>query len=57
MESLLTIDRPARSPEWAAEADRPGLESLLEAADRILDELRPVEAEEHLQQNRQAGGQ
>jgi hypothetical protein len=33
------------------------LDDILSAADRILDAIRPVNAEEYLQQNRQSGGQ
>ncbi|MBY0528460.1 MAG: hypothetical protein K2R98_34030 [Gemmataceae bacterium] len=33
------------------------LAGLLDAADRILDTIRPVNAEEYLQQNRQRGGE
>lgn len=33
------------------------LEGILAEADRILDGLRPVNAEEYLQQNRQRGGE
>jgi hypothetical protein len=36
---------------------RASLEGILAEADRILDGLRPVRAEEYLQQNRQRGGQ
>jgi hypothetical protein len=35
-----------------AEAD-----GILDAADRILDSIRPLNAEDYLQQNRQRGGQ
>ena len=30
---------------------------ILDAADRILDSIRPLNAEDYLQQNRQRGGQ
>ncbi|HZY88831.1 MAG TPA: hypothetical protein VFE78_28665 [Gemmataceae bacterium] len=33
------------------------LDGILAEADRILDGLRPINAEEYLQQNRQRGGQ
>jgi hypothetical protein len=33
------------------------LDGILAEADRILDALRPVNAEEYLQQNRQQGGE
>jgi hypothetical protein len=36
---------------------RTSLDAILAEADRILDGLRPVNAEEYLQQNRQRGGQ
>jgi len=36
---------------------RASLDGMLAEADRILDGLRPVNAEEYLQQNRQRGGQ
>ncbi len=31
--------------------------AILDAADRILDSIRPLNAEDYLQQNRQRGGQ
>jgi hypothetical protein len=36
---------------------RAGLDDILGEADRILDNLRPINAEEYLQQNRQRGGE
>jgi len=36
---------------------RAGLDALLAETDRILDTLRPVNAEDYLQQNRQRGGE
>jgi hypothetical protein len=39
------------------EQTRGALDDILAEADRILDNLRPVNAEEYLQQNRQRGGQ
>jgi hypothetical protein len=36
---------------------RVNLDGILAEADRILDNLRPINAEEYLQQNRQRGGQ
>jgi hypothetical protein len=39
------------------EQTRAGLDDILAEADRILDNLRPVNAEEYLQQNRQRGGE
>jgi hypothetical protein len=39
------------------EQTRASLDAILAEADRILDGLRPVNAEEYLQQNRQQGGE
>lgn len=39
------------------EQTRAALDDILAEADRILDGLRPVNAEEYLQQNRQRGGE
>lgn len=36
---------------------RGALDGILAEADRILDGLRPINAEEYLQQNRQQGGE
>jgi hypothetical protein len=36
---------------------RSALDGILAEADRILDNLRPINAEEYLQQNRQEGGE
>jgi hypothetical protein len=36
---------------------RDTLDGILAEADRILDNLRPINAEEYLQQNRQRGGE
>lgn len=36
---------------------RANLDGILAEADRILDGLRPINAEEYLQQNRQRGGE
>jgi hypothetical protein len=36
---------------------RASMEAILAEADRVLDGLRPVNAEEYLQQNRQRGGE
>jgi hypothetical protein len=46
-------------PEPGADIEqaRVNLESILSEADRILDGLRPVNAEDYLQQNRQRGGE
>ena len=47
---------------WGVNADLEpeeprSFDDILSAADRILDAIRPVNAEEYLQQNRQSGGQ
>jgi hypothetical protein len=39
------------------EQTRADLDGILAEADRILDTLRPINAEEYLQQNRQRGGE
>jgi hypothetical protein len=39
------------------ERSRAALDDILAEADRILDTIRPVNAEEYLQQNRQRGGE
>jgi hypothetical protein len=63
MERELQRQRPARTggPEGGAgdgvEQTRASMEEILAEADRILDGLRPVNAEEYLQQNRQRGGE
>ena len=51
--------RPATAGAAGAEVEqvRPDLDGILAEADRILDGLRPINAEEYLQQNRQRGGQ
>jgi hypothetical protein len=36
---------------------RANLDDILAEADRILDNLRPINAEDYLQQNRQRGGE
>ena len=36
---------------------RADLDGILDAADRILDSIRPLNAEDYLQQNRQRGGE
>lgn len=36
---------------------RANLDGILAEADKILDNLRPINAEEYLQQNRQRGGE
>jgi hypothetical protein len=62
MERELTAVRPggagdpAPCPEGVEEV-RATLGGILAEADRILDGLRPINAEEYLQQNRQRGGE
>jgi hypothetical protein len=36
---------------------RADVDGILDAADRILDSIRPLNAEDYLQQNRQRGGE
>jgi len=64
MERELTVQRPAASggggpsPDGGALDDvRSATAGILDAADRILDSIRPLNAEDYLQQNRQRGGQ
>jgi hypothetical protein len=62
MELELKRRRPAPAgddmlPGADAEQARSNLGAILAEADRILDGLRPINAEEYLQQNRQRGGQ
>lgn len=60
MEQLLTLPRPVRGDRVGGESldeFRDGLDGILAEADRILDGLGPINAEEYLQQNRQQGGQ
>jgi hypothetical protein len=62
MELELKRRRPAPAadgglPGAAVEQARSNLDAILAEADRILDGLRPINAEEYLQQNRQRGGQ
>jgi hypothetical protein len=40
-----------------SDADQANALSILAAADRILDSIRPLNAEDYLQQNRQRGGE
>jgi hypothetical protein len=55
---LHTGNRDASGPEGAdLERIRAEGDGLLDAADKILDSLRPVEAEEYLEQSHQRGGQ
>jgi hypothetical protein len=63
MERELTLPRPIGSGGGAPacgegiEQTRAALDDILAEADRILDNLKPVNAEEYLQQNRQRGGE
>lgn len=64
MERELTLQRPAASGGDGPGPDGGGLDDIrtatagiLDAADRILDSIRPLNAEDYLQQNRQRGGQ
>jgi hypothetical protein len=64
MEQQRTLPHPGGSSDGGALAADEGLEHLrasldgiLDEADRILDGLRPINAEEYLQQNRQRGGE
>jgi hypothetical protein len=62
-ERTLTVPRPTAGGGDEScggeglEKVRDALDGILAEADRILDNLRPVNAEEYLQQNRQRGGQ
>jgi hypothetical protein len=63
MERELTVQRPAATGGGPG-ADGGGLDDIreatagiLDAADRILDSIRPLNAEDYLQQNRQRGGE
>lgn len=60
-ERTLTVPRPGGGGDTCGgeglEQVRDALDGILAEADRILDNLRPVNAEEYLQQNRQRGGQ
>lgn len=63
MERELTVRRPAAGGgdsggEGGGLDDvRSATAGILDAADRILDSIRPLNAEDYLQQNRQRGGQ
>ena len=61
MEQQLTRPRPAGGGEPGGgegiEQLAADLDGILAEADRILDALRPINAEEYLQQNRQRGGE
>ena len=61
-EMTLTPARPAGGGDdggcgGCLDAVRDTLDGILAEADRILDNLRPINAEEYLQQNRQRGGE
>jgi hypothetical protein len=62
-EKTLTAPRPGSGGgdglcgDDGIEKVRDALDGILAEADRILDNLRPVNAEQYLQQNRQRGGQ
>lgn len=64
MERELQRQQPTPSGGGGSDNDSAGLEqardamaAILAEADRVLDGLRPVNAEEYLQQNRQRGGE
>ncbi len=63
MEQLLTRPRPVGGSVdgggcgTGLDELRSNLDGILAEADRILDGLKPINAEEYLQQNRQRGGQ
>jgi len=62
MERQLQQIRPVGGGDSAVagtdvEQVRANLDDILAEADRILDNLRPVNAEDYLQQNRQRGGE
>jgi hypothetical protein len=44
-------------PECGSDERQSNARSILAAADRILDSIRPLNAEDYLQQNRQRGGE
>ena len=63
MEQILTRPRPVGGSGdgggcgTGLDELRTSLDGILAEADRILDGLKPINAEEYLQQNRQRGGQ
>ena len=63
MERQRQVQRPAApggggGPEGSdLDEVRADVDGILDAADRILDSIRPLNAEDYLQQNRQRGGQ
>jgi hypothetical protein len=62
MEREMQAQRPAGSggagPEGSgSDETQVNARNILAAADRILDSIRPLNAEDYLQQNRQRGGE
>jgi hypothetical protein len=61
MEREMQAQRPAGSgagPEGGGSDEaQANARNILAAADRILDSIRPLNAEDYLQQNRQRGGE
>jgi hypothetical protein len=64
MERELQVQRPPVGGGGGSGPEGPDLDrvradaaGILDAADRILDSIRPLNAEDYLQQNRQRGGQ
>jgi hypothetical protein len=61
MEREMQVQRPVGSggpgPEGGSDETQANARNILAAADRILDSIRPLNAEDYLQQNRQRGGQ
>jgi hypothetical protein len=61
MEREMQAQRPTGSgepePDGGNDAAQANALSILAAADRILDSIRPLNAEDYLQQNRQRGGE
>jgi hypothetical protein len=62
MEQQRTMPRPAPTTGGGSDPSAPGMattdaQEILAVADRILDGIRPINAERYLQQNQQRGGQ
>ena len=61
MEREMQAQRPVGpggpGPEGGSDEAQANARNILAAADRILDAIRPLNAEDYLQQNRQRGGQ
>jgi hypothetical protein len=62
MEREMVAQRPVGSGDPGCEGGgsdeaQANARNLLAAADRILDSIRPLNAEDYLQQNRQRGGE